>query len=394
VAAGLALVVGAVTIGHGLGGHDETLLPADRLPAPAPFDGPHLTVATHGWTPTWGPPTDAVREKIATSFGGYCLANLRGGVTVIKVLADSHEDGALALMSDYGARRAAAQSAWRRVERQVDGCTRAHLVTSFSTSNGVEGHTYRIDPIHTETAPEYLWIITTGSQVGELKIFGQTKALPADNNGPVASFLLASMRNPATYDDQSPQSGGHRMDPTETLGQGWAQDFGPALAGWANTWEPQLHELSGPQLPSFEGDFAGDEPRPGETVNVGRNGHEWVHWYGDENAATSAIARLQHNLTSCPTPFTFHTVTLSDGRPVLVGVGPEVVWVERVASHVLLLHIPSGSSSPPDEVSVKVGAVLEHVLEQPATTTMSPDGHTTTPGWMKKEIEAAPTFGP
>jgi hypothetical protein len=39
-----------------------------------------------------------------------------------------------------------------------------------------------------------------------------------------------------------------------------------------------------------------------------------------------------------------------------------------------------------------VAAVLEEVLERPATTTISPGN--TVPSWMKPEIASAPTFGP
>jgi hypothetical protein len=38
--------------------------------------------------------------------------------------------------------------------------------------------------------------------------------------------------------------------------------------------------------------------------------------------------------------------------------------------------------------------LLNHRTEQPATTTMSPDKHTVVPDWMQEEIAAAPTFGP
>lgn len=62
-------------------------------------------------------------------------------------------------------------------------------------------------------------------------------------------------------------------------------------------------------------------------------------------------------------------MTLPSGRPVVVAVGPQVLWFARVASHVLVLQLPAGDTPPPDK-------------------------HTKVPAWMQKEITAAPTFGP
>lgn len=402
VAVGLALVGGAVMIGTGTSGRDDTVRPAGRLPAPAAFDGAHLTSATHGWTPAWGPMTDVVRHKIAMSYGGYCFPSLHSGHGGIRGLANPHGDGALAVMSDYG-RAVEAQAAWRSVERQVERCPEAHPVTSFTVSSGIEGRTYRVDPSGAETAPEYLWIATTGSQVGALKIFGQSNALPAGSNGPVAGFLLAALQDPGSYHDPG-TSPGHqhrftsragRIDPAKTLGQVWPEPLEPALTGWTTPWLPKLDPVAGLSLPQCAGAFDGDTPGPAMTVSVGTNGYEWVKWFREDAPAQLAVDALQQALASCPTPYDVHTVTLTSGRPVVVAAGSdEVLWFTRVASHVLVLQIPAGSTPPPDEVSLEVGAVLEHVLRQPATTTMSPDEHTKTPEWMQQEIAAAPTFGP
>jgi hypothetical protein len=127
---------------------------------------------------------------------------------------------------------------------------------------------------------------------------------------------------------------------------------------------------------------------------VGTDGFEWVRWFGSEATAVQAVDDLQQALASCSTPYDVHTVTLPDGRPVVVASGPRVLWFTRVASHVLVLQVPAGDTPPPDDVSMRVGALLEHVLEQPATTTLSPGAGTTVPRWMQREIAAAPTFGP
>lgn len=185
------------------------------------------------------------------------------------------------------------------------------------------------------------------------------------------------------------------IDPRQTLGEVWPEALQPALAGWDTSWSPRLSGPSGPGVQSFcPGAFDDKAAGRGETVNVGHNGGEWVKWFSSETEATEAIARLREHLAACPTPFQFHTVVLPDGRRVVVGLGQGSIWIERVASHVLVLHLPSGSTPPPDAVSVKIGGVLEHVLEQPATTTISPDAGTRVSGWMRRAIAAAPTFGP
>ncbi len=122
------LAVGGVAVGQGLSGHDDSVAPADHLPAPAPLDGPHLSAATAAWTPAWTSPSEQARLKLAQSFGGACTPNTQGGRGGIVVLGNSHDDVALAVMSDYGTDPAAEQQAWARVERQVADCPGADLV--------------------------------------------------------------------------------------------------------------------------------------------------------------------------------------------------------------------------------------------------------------------------
>lgn len=400
IAAVTVLAVGGVAIAQGAG-HDESVSPTHQLPAPALLDGPHLSAATAGWTPAWEPGTQQAKETLDQTFGGACFAGVPGvptGQIAIHSFGNSHGDLAVAVMSDFGSRTTAANAGWRRLNRQLDTCSGAQRISSFGDPSQARERTYRVVPTENESAPQYVWIVSTGKAIGLLKILDQSDALPASNDRPVADALLAALQDPASFDQPAKaSSNGHlsRIDPTKTLGQVWAEDFGPALAGWDNPWQPQLTHVTGPEMPPCAGEIDSDATGATEMVNVGRNGHEWVGWLQDEAAATTAVAQLQQSMASCATPYTFHTVSLPDGRPVLVGVGQqEVVWIERVASHVLLVHIPAGSTPPPDSVSLKVGAVLEHVLEEPATTTMAPDGKTKVPAWMKQEISAAPTFGP
>jgi hypothetical protein len=391
------LAMGGVAIGSGLG-HDDAVTPAHQLPTSAPFDGAHLSAATRGWTPAWGPETDASRLRLSQTFGGTCLFVPPHGHGGITALTNSHVDVAVATVSDYGSQPVHEAPDWRREVRKVAHCDGAELVGSFSGPAGVVGRTYRITQ-RSQSTPAYLWMVRTARGIGVLKIFGQSEPLPTDRDRPVADVLLAAVldhSNDVVSAQHEPVSTGHasRIDPTKTLGQVWAEELQPALAGWETPWNPHLGGVPGPEMPPCAAGFDDAAPGPAESVNVGSDGGEWVKWFDDEPAAVAAVDQLQQALTTCSTPYTFHSVTLSDGRAVLVGVGPRVVWIERVASHVLLVHLPPGSAPPSDDTSLKVGAVLEHVLEQPATTTMSPDGHTTVPEWMQREIAAAPTFGP
>ena len=399
IAGATVLVVGGAVVGQGWSVHDDAVAPADQLPAPALLDGPHLSKATEGWTPAWSTNNQQARLKMGQTFGGGCLMVAPRGRSGIAVLGNSHGDVAAALMSDYGTHAAEEQHDWRGMERRLAACSGAQLVSSFSDPSGAVGHTYRLPATQSGTAPEYEWIVSTGQGIGVLKIFDQSDELPAANNRPVADALLAAVQDPSSYDQQgtTPPGGVQRIDPAKTLGQVWSEALTPALVGWSTPWDPRLPLADGgspPSDPACTAGFLKDPSGSSQTVNVGTDGHEWVQWFDSESGATQALEQVQRDLKSCATPYAFHTVTLPDGRPILVGVGPQVFWATRVASHILVLAVPAGDTPPPDEVSLKVGALLEHVLEQPAATTVSPDGHTKVPEWMQKEIAAAPTFGP
>ena len=397
IAAATVLVVGGVAAGQGMSSHGNAVAPADQLPTPAILDGPHLTAATDGWTPAWTTPSKQARLKLATTFGGACVPNIDGGRGGIVVLGNAHDDVAVAVMSDYSTNAAGLQSSWTVAERQLAACPGAEQVGSFTDLSGAEGHTYRIPATQSETAPQYEWLVNTGQGIGVLTIFDQSDELPTRNDRPVADALLAAVQDPSSYDQQgtTPPSGVQRIDPAKTLGQVWSEALTPALVGWSIPWDPRLPSGgSPPPEPACTAGFLKDPSGSSQTVNVGTNGHEWVQWLPSDGDAAQALEQVQQDLESCATPYAFHTVNLPDGRPILVGDGPQVFWATRVASHVLVLAVPAGDIPPPDDVSLKVGALLEHVLEQPATTTVSPDGHTKVPEWMQKEIAAAPTFGP
>jgi hypothetical protein len=250
-AAVAVLAVSGVAVAQGMGHGSSSIGPSDGLPAPAPLDGPHLSAATDGWTPAWTVNTEQARLKFAETFGGDCVVTWPGGRGAISVLGNSHDDLALAVMSDYGTQVAEEQRDWRRAEHRLAGCSGAEQVSSFSDPSGAEGETYRIAPTGPETAPQYVWVVNTGHAVGYLKISDQADPLPTANDRPVADALLAALEFPPSFSRAPGSSGGvHRIDPTKTVGQVWAEDFGPALAGWDNPWKPQLTDIAGPEMPS------------------------------------------------------------------------------------------------------------------------------------------------
>lgn len=328
------------------------------------------------------------------TFGGDCFPSFSGGqADGYTVFGNSHDDLAITTTSDFTGDPSGEPVVWRRMVSDLEGCPGAQEVSSFSGPSGVAGYTYQVRATASESAPEYAWIVSTAQGIGVLKILGQSEPLPHANDVAVSDALVAAVGFRVSTSDSGTNGSVDRIDPSQTLGQVWAQPLQPALEGWSTPWDPRL-PTSGPaedlNLPDCAQRLSWY--RDGGTFTVGTDGFEWVQWFASEAAAVEAVAELRQALASCSTPYDVHSVTLPDGRPVVVAAGPQVLWFSRVASHVLVLQLPAGDTPPPDEVSLKVGALIEHVLEQPATTTMSPDQ--TPPPWLQREIEAAPTFGP
>ncbi len=349
--AGVALVVGAVAVA-GIGKHDDAVTPVDHLPAPAPLDGPHLTAATGGWTPAWGPETKAVRDEIASAFGGHCLADIPGGGRgALLALASTSRTGALAEMTDFGSRSREAAASWRRVERQLGRCPEAHLVSSFRIPSGGAGHTYRIDPSGRETAPEYAWIVTTGRQVGELKIFGQRDPLPEVNDPQVARAFLAALQNPSSYTTRHTAS----SNATPRVDE---QDFARALGGWVSGWTSSGGEHSVSDSSCYRKHWW---QRSWSSVHMGLggNGRQEIAQFHSAAAARAAVISLSDALRSCDSTRYDVTQPLDDPRSSLaVASGPTVVWVAQHDDAVAVVHVPSAGTPPPRQVSVDVGGLM------------------------------------
>jgi hypothetical protein len=394
IAAVAILVVGGAVAGHSLG-HDHAVGPADRVPAPAPLTAEALTSATEGWTPAWVKNSAAAVRKMQETFGGDCFPAISGGqADGITVFGNSHDDLAVTTTSDFSGDLTGEPVVWRRIMSSMQGCRGAREVSSFAGPSGVAGHTYQVRAADSDSAPEYVWIVSTGQGIGVLKVLGQSDPLPAAHDTAVADALVADVEDRLAHSDPQTNGSVQRINPSETLGQVWAEPLVPALEGWSTPWISRLPK-SGPTtaraLPGCAQRL--DWYRNGGGYSVGTDGFEWVNWFPTEPRAVQAVDELRHALATCSTPYDVHTVTLPSGRPVVVASGPRAIWFTRVASHVVVLQLPAGDAPPPDDVSLKVGALIEHVLQQPATTTVRPDG-TPVPRWMQRAIAAAPTFGP
>jgi hypothetical protein len=351
VVAGVALVVSSVAVA-GIGHRDDAVMPVDHLPAPAPFDGPHLTAATSGWTPPWGPETKPVREEIALTFGGHCLANIPGGQRgALMALASVSRTGALAVMADFGSRPRGAATSWQRVEQQLERCPEAHLVSSFRLPSGGLGHTYRIDPSGSETAPEYAWIVTTGHQVGELKIFGQSDPLPGANDPRVARAFLAALQEPSSYviRHTGSSTAAPRVD---------EQDFARALGGWVSGWKASGGEHTVGDAPCYAKHWW-QHSWTSSHGGLGGNGRQDIALFHSAAAARAAVSPLSNAFRSCEgNGYAVARPVDNPRSTIVVASGPTVVWVTRHDNAVAVVRIPSAGTAPPLQVIADVGGLM------------------------------------
>lgn len=390
----------AVVRGHGDGSPEPAGQP---LPTAAPLSVQRIDDATRGWTGAWQPVDSDnsvfVRQQVNVScrllVQDQTVAQPTRIVTGTFLTADHSR------LVEFRAGIRGVEGAAQEYDATVaafDACA-GHTDRTFSYPGGAEVTVAALPA--PRGGATVVSVATRYADRAGILLLGRVDAVPTSAQAAaLADLTLAATMDDATYTETVPQSGVGRIDPTQTAGQVWAQALEPALVGWSTPWAPLLPQGASqappePSLPACVGTPEGNDHGNGLTVNVGRDGFEWVHWFASEARATQAVDDITQALAGCSTPYAVHTVTLPSGRPVVVAVGSQqVLWFTRVASHVLILQLPSGGTPPPDDVSVKVGALLEHVLQQPATTTMSPDGATNVPDWLEKEIAAAPTFGP
>ena len=383
VAAMAVIAAGAVAAGHGFDSRDS-VAPSDQLPAPAALDGAHLSAATHGWTPAWTEGTQRAKLREAQTFGGDCFGPSPGGRAGIVVLGNSHDDLAVAAMSDYGDRSAGRERDWNRVEQSVSRCSGATLVSSFSEPSGAEGHTYRIAPVGVETAPEYLWIVSTGTGIGVLKILGQSGSLPAANDRPVADALLAAVQLPASYLDTSTGS-------RQTLAFISAADFGEALGDWQSGWSTNAGKGGDASSPPCGAQISRSEFGTGSSL--GANGDQETYGFADADAAQGAVQAFVSALRACTSAsYAASTSPTSSGIDVTVAAGTgrdaDVIWLLRSGSQVAYVAIPAGDSAPPTSVSTAVGELMVGPLKANASSSdTSPPGT----GPVEKEAKASAT---
>lgn len=362
VAAAVLLAGAGVTIGQSVSHRDEPLPPTGQVPAPAPLDGPHLTQATTGWTPAWTARSRAAQEWAQQEFGGDCLVGIPGGSGAITLLGNSHGDAAVAFMSDYGIHADQARRDWQRLERQISRCGRVVQISSFHGESGLAGHTYRITPTVHESAPEYVWIVSTGTEIGELKIVGQREALPASNDRPVADALLAAAQDPATYLFDPFVSTGPAVP---VIGEG---EFARALGDWRSGWQAtgdSDHVFR--QVRCF-GSWTGPAGASAQE-DLGANGYQEYATFSSRLRAREALRSVARSLRSCDSARYAVSGPMASSRSTLmVANGPYVLWLAQRDSTVGVIRVPSAGFGPPRQVTTRVGALMFAAMDTAAAS--------------------------
>jgi hypothetical protein len=374
VAAAVLLVAGVAAAGAGIGHHDGSPEPAGRpLPAPAPLSVQGLDDATRGWTGSWQDYTAANRKDFRNQVNVGC-SFLVNDQTVAQPTRNGSgifltTDGSQAVQWRIGIRgtRAATQE-YDATVAAFDACP-SHDDRTFTYPGGGEA-TVAALPAAGQTGGDVVVVATRYHDRAGVLLLGRVPLpTPAQAAG-LADAVLAATVDDATYGEAGPAAlrlgaSGMRPQPAPLAGTVSTQALEPALTGWSTPWDPRFPKaVPVGSLAACLGNPEGNDPGEGLILNVGRNGVEWVHGFVSEAAATGAAAGIRVGLETCSTPYDVHSVTLPSGRSVVVAEGPRMVlWSTRVGSRVLVLQLPTGSSRPPRAVSVRVGQVLEQVLE-------------------------------
>jgi hypothetical protein len=349
--AGLALVVAAAAVGQGLATHDRAVEPTG-LPSPAPLDGPHLTAATHGWTPAWTANTEKARLKMAQTFGGACFGAVPGGAPAITELSNSHDDLAVAAMGDYGTRTAEQRADWRRVLRRTSRCEGAVEISSFGGDSGVQGHTFRIPAAPSGSAPQYLWIVSTGHGIGVLKVLGQSDPLPIADDLSVARALLAAVQAPETYIGSGLGSSNDAP---------WVDEdqFAHALGSWTSRWTRSgSHPAPALDSPCYTPWWRGTS-WAANTGGLGGNGRQELALFHSSAAARSAATSLVQALRTCDNAHYAVVDSVENPHTMLMSAsGPAVVWIAQNDDTVGVVRVPSAGAALPPQVSTDVDQVL------------------------------------
>ena len=376
-AAVAVLGAGGAVVGHGLG-QDRAVEPAGRpLPTPAPLSVQGLDDATRGWTGSWQHYTDANKKDLRNQGDVGCsflvhdqnvAQPTRNGSGIFLTT-----DGSQTIVWRIGIRGTqAATQEYDATVAALDAC-RGHDDHIFTYPNGAEATVAALPG----TGQNGANVVVATRYHDRAGTFGlEPASVPtAAQAARLADAGMAATIDDETYFEAGPAAlqfgaSGIRPHPAPLAGTVPTQALEPALTGWSTPWDPRFPKtVPRGSLAACVGNPEGNDPGDGLILNVGRNGIEWVHEFVSEAAANQAAAGIRDGLATCATPYDVSTSTLPSGRPLAVATGPHaVLWVTRVAWHVLVLQLPAGAAPPPDSVSVKVGHVLEKVLERlPAT---------------------------
>jgi hypothetical protein len=355
VAAVAIVAVGGVVAGHNLG-RDHAVEPADRVPTPAPLTAEALTSATEGWTPAWEANTPAAQQRMQQNVAtDGCFPSFSGGqADGYTVFGNSHDDLGITTTSEFTGDPSGEPVVLQRMVSQMEGC--AQEVSSFDdASTGVAGYTFQIGATGSESAPEYVWIVSTGQGIGVLKILGQSDPLPSSNDTDVSNALLGAVEFRVQHSD--PRTTAGRATP-EQLTRFDPARLRDALGGWQSGWHDGQPPNTVLHLPC--GTAAWNDA--GVDTNIGADGRYWVHQFSSPTAAEAGFQRIQSALGRCP-GYTTGTVTSPGGPSVFVARGQDDQWLVQHEDWVVLTFLPRAATPPPDSVSAAIGSAMVAVVD-------------------------------
>jgi hypothetical protein len=277
-------------------------------------------------------------------------------------LANSHDDLAAAVMSDYGTHAAAEEIAWQKVVNDTSHCRGATEISSFSDDSGAEGHTFRIPAASSGSAPQYLWIVSTGHGIGMLKVLGQSDPLPTATDRPVAEALLAAVQVPSSYVSTG-------LDQSDDVPFVVEPHFARALRDWHSGWVPSgEHGPSIREIPCYDRRWL-RTAWASSILGLGGNGRQDLALFHTAADARSAAISLVRALRTCSSARYTVARPLDTPRSLLATAsGPTVVWVAQHDDAVGVVCVPSTGTDPPRQVSVDVGRLMFAALDSLAAT--------------------------
>lgn len=401
VAAVVVLALAGTTTGIAVHRHNTAIGPADgTLPAPAPLTAQALSVATSGWAGAWATPTgDAAIGQVAdTQLSNLsCLDSVDSsavdnstGVRGGGVFSTSAGQVAYFVGMKLDAKPAVVDAFATSIDSAAAAC-RATATTTSSYGGGGRVSFYEI-PGTSGQGDIQLWTARLDNRIGILATAGGKDAPSTDTVALVDGALMAAMQSDTTF-KTDPSLGGGGVSSGTASGSGTSSGSGdnvsfPTLSTAEltqafGTWESGLKTpgaTSMPTLPCVDDTALAAGSSSG--ASIGTNGLQSTYDFGTAETATQGVATLVSTLGACTsTAYEVTTIDPPGTQPgsstvtVANSPGAATIWIVR-SDHYLSLVGVRGGDSPPESVSLAVGALLQGVLAHPQA---NPSGATPSP---------------